>query len=105
MTWKLRKKDSRCASISVTREQEVRGEYGTYTAHKHKYLFKIILKRHLKVPQKEFQLPPKSSPRDHLKPKYHSDAARTRNTNFRRLGHIARAKRTPNWISKRDQEH
>ena len=49
-----------------------------YTAHKHKCLFKIIHKRHLKVPKKEVQIPPKSSPRDHLKAKNHSDAARAR---------------------------
>ena len=53
MTWNLGKKDSRCACISVTREQEDWGEYGIHTAHKHKYLFKIIHKRHLKVPQKK----------------------------------------------------
>ena len=49
-------------SISVTREQEVWGEYGIYTAHKHKYLFKIIHKRHLKVPKKEVQVYPKAAP-------------------------------------------
>ena len=38
-------------SISVTREQEVRGEYGIYPAHKHKYLFKIIYKGYLKMPK------------------------------------------------------
>ena len=65
-------------SISVTREQEVWGEYGIYTAHKHKYLFKLIHKRHLKVPKKEVQIPPKSSPRPHLEPKNHSDAAKVR---------------------------
>ena len=65
-------------SMSVTREQEVWGEYGIYTAHKHKYLFKIIHKRHPKVPEKEVQTPSKSSPRDHLKPKHHADAAATR---------------------------
>ena len=62
-------------SISVTREQEVWGEYGIYTAHKHKALFKIINKRHLKVSKKEVQIPPKRSARDHPKPKNHSDAA------------------------------
>ena len=78
MTWNLGKKDSRCASISVTREQEDWGEYGIHTAHKHKYLFKIIHKRHLKVFKKSLQIPPKGSPRDHLKPKNHSDAAKVR---------------------------
>ena len=78
MTWMLRKKDSRCASISVTKEQEVWGEYGIYTAHKHKYLFKIIYKRHLKAAKKEVQTRPKSSPRHHLEPKNHSDAAKVR---------------------------
>ena len=70
--------DSMPPSISVTREQEVWGEYGLYTAYKHNYLFKIIQAIHLKVPEKEVQIPPKSSPRDHLEPKNHSDAARTR---------------------------
>ena len=78
MTWNLRKKDSRCAPMAVTREQRVCGEYGIYTAHKHKYLFKIIHKRHLKAPKKEVQTPPKSSPRHHLEPKNHSDAAEAR---------------------------
>ena len=71
MTWKLRKKDSRCASISVTKEQEVWGEYGIYTEHKHKYLFKIIHKKHLKVPKNDVQILPKSIPRENLKPKNH----------------------------------
>ena len=62
MTWNLGKKDSRCASISVTKEQEDWGEYGIHTAHKHKYLFKIIHKRHLKVPQKGVQIPPQKVP-------------------------------------------
>ena len=65
-------------SMSVTREQQVWGEYGIYTAHIHTYLFKIIHKRHLKIPRKEVQTPPKSSPRDHLKPKNHGDVAGTR---------------------------
>ena len=65
-------------SMSVTREQEVWGEYGIYTAHKHKYLFKIIHKRHLKAPKKEVQTPPKSNPGHHLEPKNHSDAAKAR---------------------------
>ena len=106
MTWKLRKKDSRCASISVTKEQEVWGEYGIYTAHKHKYLFKIIHKRHLKAPKKEVQTPPKSSPRHHLEPKNHSDAARARKKPIWAAGSpIARAKRIPKWTCKRDQKH
>ena len=42
------------------------------------YLFKIIHRRHLNVPKKEVQIPPKSSPRDHLKAKNHSDAAGVR---------------------------
>ena len=62
MTWKLRKKDSRCASISVTKEQEVWGEYGIYTAHKHTYLFKLIHKRHLKAPKKRSKRFPKATP-------------------------------------------
>ena len=65
-------------SMSVTREQEVWSEYGIYTAHKHNYLFKIINKRHLKVPKKEVQIPPQTSPRAHLEPKNHSDAAKVR---------------------------
>ena len=62
-------------SISVTKKQEVWGEYGMYTAHEHKFLFKIIHKRHLKISKKEIQILPKSSSRDHLKAKNHSDAA------------------------------
>ena len=49
-----------------------------YTAHKHKCLFKIIHKRHLKVPKKEVQIPPKSSPRDHQTPKNHPNVAGAR---------------------------
>ena len=56
-------------SISVTKKQEVWGEYGMYTAHEHKFLFKIIHKRHLKISKKEIQILPKSSSRDHLKAK------------------------------------
>ena len=78
MTWNLGKKDSRCASISVRREQEDWGEYGIHTAHKHKYLFKIIHKRHLKVPKKRSTYHPKPCPRPHLEPKNHSDAAKVR---------------------------
>ena len=78
MTWNLRKKDSRCAPISVTREQDVWDEYRIYTAYKHKYLFKIIHKRHLTVPKQEVQIPTKSSPRDHLKATNHSDDAKSR---------------------------
>ena len=93
MTWSLRKKDSRC---SVTREQEVWGEYGIYTAHKHKYLFKIIHKRHLKAPKKEVQTPPKSSPRHHLEPKNHSDGCQgQKKTNFERPGPPSRAPKGP----------
>ena len=84
MTWNLGKKDSRCAirvfntTVHViTREQEVWVEHGIYTAHKHNYLFKIIHKRHLKVPKKEVQTSPQSSPRDQLKPKRYSDAKKT----------------------------
>ena len=62
-------------SISVTKKQEVWGEYGMYTAHEHKFLFKIIHKRHLKISKKEIQILPKSSSRDHPKAKKHSDAA------------------------------
>ena len=74
MTWKLRKKDSRCASISVTKEQEVWGEYGIYTAH--------------------VQTPPKSSPRHHLEPKNHSDTAGARKKPIlgARVPHRARQK-------------
>ena len=94
MTWKLRKKDSRCASISVTKEQEVWGEYGIYTAHKHKYVFKIIHKRHLKVSKKEVQIPSKSNPKYHLKEKNYSDAARDRKKTILggRVPHRARQK-------------
>ena len=65
-----------------------------YTAHKHKCLFKIIHKTHLKVPKKEIQIPPKSSPRDHLKAKNHSDAARARKKPIlgNRVRHRARQK-------------
>ena len=63
-------------SISVTKKQEVWGEYGMYRAHEHKFLFKIIHKRHLKISKKEIQILPKSSSRDHLKAKKHSGAAR-----------------------------
>ena len=62
-------------SISVTREQEVWGEYGIYTAHKHKYLFKIIHKKISQGTQKWSQTPPKSTPREHLKAEKHTDAA------------------------------
>ena len=82
MAWNLAKmrvfEGSMPPSISVTRQQEVWGEYGIYPAHKHKCFFKIIHKRHLKIPQKEVQILPKSRPRDHLKAKKHSDAAWTR---------------------------
>ena len=106
MTWKLRRKDSRCASISVTKEQEVWGEYGIDKAHKHKYLFKIIHKRHLKAPKKEVQTPPKSSPRHHLEPKITQTVPGPGKNQFWVAGSpIARAKRTPKWTSKRDQEH
>ena len=50
------------------------------TAHKHNYLFKIIHKRRLKVPKKEVQLPPKSSPRNNLKPKLEGSTNPVRNT-------------------------
>ena len=67
-----------------------------YTAHKHKCPFKIIHKTHLKVqvPKKEIQIPPKSSPRDHLKAKNHSDAARARKKPIlgNRVRHRARQK-------------
>ena len=65
-------------SISVTREQEVWGMEGIYTAHIHKYVFKIIHKRHFKARKKEVQVPPKSSLRGQLKPKNQSDAGSSR---------------------------
>ena len=48
-------------SISVTKKQEVWGEYGMYTAHEQKFLFKIIHKRQLKISKKEIQILTKSS--------------------------------------------
>ena len=105
MTWKLRKKDSRCASISVTKEQEVWGEYGIYTTHKHTYLFKLIHKRHLKAPKKG---PNASQKQPQTPPATKKSLRRCRGqkkTNFGRPGPIARAKMTPKWTSKRDQEH
>ena len=56
-------------SISVTKKQEVWGEYGMYTAHEHKLLSKIIHKRHLKISKKDIQILPKSTSREYLKAK------------------------------------
>ena len=84
------------ATVHILEEQEVWGEYGIYTAYKHKYLFKIIHKIRLKVPKKEVQIPPTSSPRDHLKAKNHSDAAGSRKKPIlgARVRHRARQKDT-----------
>ena len=98
--------DSMPPSMSVTREQEVWGMYGIYTAQKHKNVFKIIHKRHFKIHKKEVQIPPKSSPRGDLKQKNQSDAGRSRKNKFWAAGSpVARPKRTPKWTSKQDQEH
>ena len=49
-------------SMSVTREQQVWGEYGIYTAHIHTYFFKIIHKRHLKIVKSCSKYLPKAAP-------------------------------------------
>ena len=82
-TWPRRIADARIRGFNATvhignKAARSRGEYGIYPAHKHKCFFKIIHKRHLKIPKKEVQILPKSRPRDHLKAKKHSDAAGVR---------------------------
>ena len=105
MTWNLGKKDSRCACISVTREQEDWGEYGIHTAHKHKYLFKIIHKRHLKKPKKRSTYRPKAAPDPTWNQKILQTLPRSEKKHFWVAGAtIARDKWTPKGASKRDQE-
>ena len=78
-TWARRIADVRIRGFNATVHIGNTGVWNLHSAQTQVlYLFKIIHRRHLNVPKKEVQIPPKSSPRDHLKAKNHSDAAGVR---------------------------